>query len=145
MLFLQYYAHMKWNDVALFISVVLIATAVNSLSAEPNWAGQYTNKNFLNGEAVFDMSIAQSGNVIQVAFDAAYNDGHGAAPDGVGQGRIDGRNAVEFKWNDSFHNSGTGTITRAGNGIVVSMKTRRVGDSRCLVFYGKNIRLKRVK
>jgi hypothetical protein len=140
-----YFARMRWNDVALFISIVLSATASNSPSAEPNWTGEYADKNFLNGQAVFEMSITQSGNTIQIAFDAAYNDAHGAAPDAEGQAKITGKNSLEFKWEDSFKNSGTGTITRAGDGITVSMKTTRVVDSRCLVFYDKNMRLRRVK
>jgi hypothetical protein len=136
---------MKWSDVALFISIILCASASNSLSAELNWAGEYADKNFLNSQAVFEISITHSGNTLEIAFDAAYADAHGAAPDGEGQGRITGKNTVEFKWEDSFKNSGTGTITRAGKDIVVSMNTTRVVDSRCLVFYGKNMRLKRVK
>ena len=69
---------------ALFICIVLSATASNTSSAEPNWVGEYADKKFLNGQAIFQMSIEQSGNAIQVSFDAAYNDGHGAAPDGQG-------------------------------------------------------------
>ncbi len=91
------------------------------------------------------MSIKQSGNAIQVAFDAAYVDAHGAAPDGEGQAKISGKNMLEFKWEDSFNNSGTGTIKRTADGIIVSMKTTQVVDSRCLAFYGQNMRLKRVK
>jgi hypothetical protein len=145
MVSLPYSARMKWSDVALLIPVVLIATEVNAFFAEQNWTGEYADKNSLNGQAVFEMSITQSGNTIQIAFDAAYADAHGAAPDGEGQGRITGKNTVEFKWEDSFKNSRTGTITRARKEIVVSMDTTRVVDSRCLVFYGKNMRLKQVK
>jgi len=46
---------------------------------------------------------------------------------------------------DSFQNSGTATIKRTANGTTISMKAMRVIDSRCLVFYGENMRLKRVK
>jgi hypothetical protein len=136
---------MSRSSVGLFISVVLIAAAFETLSAEPNWTGEYADKNFLNGQAVFEMSITQSGNAVQVSFDAAYADAHGAAPDGDGQAKITGKNKLAFNWEDSFHNLGTGTITRAGNGIVVSMKTTHVEEPRCLVFYGQNMRLKRVK
>lgn len=136
---------MKRNGVALWVSIVLGSTALNSLSAEPNWAGEYADQNFLNGQAVFELSIQQSGNAIQVSFDAAYADAHGAAPDGEGQGKISGKNKLSFNWEDSFHNSGTGTITRAGEGIIVSMKTTHVVEPRCLPFYGQNMRLKRVK
>jgi hypothetical protein len=132
---------MKRSCSACFVSIVLIATA---LSVEQNWAGEYVDKNFLNGKAVFQMSIEQSGNTIQVSFDAVYSDGHGAAPEGQGPAKIKGKNTLEFKWEDSFMNSGTGTITRAGEDVIVSMKTTRVVDSRCLAFYGQNMRLKRI-
>jgi hypothetical protein len=76
------------------------------------------------------MSIEQSGNAVQISFDAAYNDAHGAAPDGQGPAKIAGNGTLQFKWEDSFKNSGTGRITRAGEDIVVSMKATRVVDSR---------------
>ena len=136
---------MKWSSVAFLISIILCGTAFNSFSAEPNWTGEYADKNFLNGQAAFELSIQQSGNAVQVSFDAAYADAHGAALDGDGQAKITGKNKLEFKWEDSFNNSGTGTITHTGDGIVVSMKTTHVAEPRCLVFYGQNMRLKRVK
>jgi hypothetical protein len=135
---------MKWNRIAALVTLFVSAIASNAFSAGPNWVGQYADKNFLNGQAVFEMSIMQSGNAIQITFDAAYTDAHGAAPDGDGQAKITSKNALRFKWEDSFNNSGTGTIRRAGRDILVSMKTTRVVDSRCLVFYGENMRLKRV-
>jgi len=136
---------MKRSPVGFFILILLGATASNAPSAEPNWAGEYADKNFLRGQAAFQMSIEQSGNSIQVSFDAAYVDAHGAAPDGGGPTKITGKNALQFNWEDSFNNAGTGTIKQTGDGIIVSMKTTRVADSRCLVFYGENLRLKRVK
>ncbi|HEY2143716.1 MAG TPA: hypothetical protein VGH06_05135 [Candidatus Udaeobacter sp.] len=136
---------MRWNGVGFFISIILSVTASNLSSAEGNWAGEYANNNFLNGQAAFQMSIEQSGNAIQVSFNAAYTDAHGAAPDGEGQAKIAGKDTLKFKWEDSFQNSGTGTIKRTANGLTVSMKTTRIVDSRCLAFYGENMRLKRVK
>ncbi len=129
---------MRRGTLTLLFSIVLSA-ASNGFSAEPNWAGEYADNNFLNGQAAFQLSLEQSGNAIHVSFDAGYSDAHGAAPDGEGSAKITGKNT------DSFNNSGTGTIIRAGDGINVSMKTTRVVDSRCLVFYGQNMRLKRVK
>jgi hypothetical protein len=114
-------------------------------SAELNWAGKYANENFLNGEAGLQLMIEQSGDAIQVSFDAAYKDGHGAAPDGGGEAKITGNSILEFKWEDSFSNSGTGTIKQTADGVIVSMKPTRVVEPRCVVFYGQNMRLKRVK
>ena len=125
---------MRWNGVALF---VLVATAYPTFSAEPSWAGEYADKKFLNGQAVFQLSIEESGNAMQVSFDAAYNDAHGAAPDGQGPAKIAGNGTLEFKWEDSFKNSGSGRISRAGEDIIVSMETTRVVDSRCLAFTGR--------
>lgn len=128
--------------VPLFIFVVL----ASAFAAEaPNWAGEYADKKFLNGQAVFQLSINQSGTAIQVSFDAVYDDGHGAAPEAEGSGKVTNKGTVEFKFEDSFKNAGTGTITRAGDAVIVSLTTMRVADSRCLPFYGQNMRLKRVK
>ena len=136
---------MKWGRIALLVSMIVAAIASTMFSAEPTWAGEYADKKFLNGQAVFQMSIQQSGNTIQVAFDAAHIDAHGAAPEGDGQAKITSANTLEFKWEDSFKNSGTGTIKRTPDGVILSMKPTRVTDPRCLVFYGQNMRLKRVK
>jgi hypothetical protein len=131
------------SGAALFIWIILGATAFSSDSTELSWTGEYADKNFLNGQAVFELSVSQSGNTIKIAFDAAYGDGHGAAPDGEGQAKITGKNTLQFNWEDSFENSGTGTIKRAGKDVIVSMKTMHVVDSRSLTFYGENMRLKR--
>jgi hypothetical protein len=136
---------MRRSGVGFLILIIFSATASNIPSAERQWAGRYADNNLLNGQAVFQMSIEQSGDAIQVSFDAAYVDAHGAAPDGQGQAKIAGKNTLHFNWEDSFSNSGTGTITLSGNGIKVSMKITRVADPRCLGFYGDNMRLKRVK
>jgi hypothetical protein len=136
---------MRLSGVALFIAIILGATGSNTASAEPNWAGEYSNTNFLNGQAAFQMSIEQTGKTMKVSFDAAYSDVHGAAPDGQGPAKVTGKKTLQFNWEDSFKNSGTGTITRAGEDIIVSMKTTRVVDSRCLLFYEQKMRLKRVK
>ena len=56
--------------------------------ASVNWAGQYADKKFLGGRAVFQLTIEQSGSATQVSFDAAWADGHGADRTGVvGEGQ----------------------------------------------------------
>ena len=128
------------------MALAALLIAYNGFSAEPSsWVGKYRNENFLDGQAGFQLMIEQSGNAIQISFDAAYKDAHGAAPDGGGEAKATSENKLEFKWEDSFSNSGTGTIKRAGETIIVSMKTTRIVDERCLAFYGDNIRLTRGK
>jgi hypothetical protein len=141
----RYSGRMGRSGVALLVSIVLGATASHTFSEEPNWAGEYADKNFLNGQAVFQMSLEQSGKNVSVWFSAGYNDGHACGPDATGTGKVTAKGVVEFTFQDSASNSGTGTIMRASDGITVSMKTTRVVDSRCVVFYRQNIRLKRVR
>ena len=113
-------------------------------AADPGkFDGEFVDKNYLNGQAVFEFSVQQSGNVLNIAFDTAYSDGHGATPDATGVGKISGNSAL-FDWKDSFGNTGTGVITLADNGIVVSMRPIHVADPRCLVFYRENIKLSRI-
>jgi hypothetical protein len=125
--------------------ILFLAAASFAVQAadSPGWAGEYTDKNFLGGRAVFQLSIEQSGNKMQVSFDAAWSDGHGAAPEAEGPASVSG-NTLTFKFEDTFQNSGTGTITRAGNDILVSINPTHVVEPRSLAFYGKNMRLKRV-
>jgi hypothetical protein len=131
----------KRNLIVAAITLALLITRANA----QNFAGEYADKNFLKGQGVFQMSLEQTGNTVSVFFSAARNDGSGAAPEADGSGKVTPKGVVEFKWEDSFKNAGTGTIARAGEDVSVSLRTTRVADSRCLQFYGQNIRLKRVK
>jgi hypothetical protein len=132
----------KQSCVAVILTSLLIAT---SLSAEQNFAGEYADRKFLNGRAVFQMSLEQSGNTVAVWFSAGYNDGHGCSPEASGTGKVNSKGAVEFTFHDSSNNAGSGTITRIGDELAVSLKLTRVADRRCLELYGQNIRLKRAK
>lgn len=126
-----------------FLLVFVLATHPGFAGEAGTWAGQYRDEKFLGGRAVFQLTIEQSGSKMQVAFDAAWADGHGAAPEAEGPATVSG-NTLTFKFKDSFNNSGTGTITRTGNDILVTLNPTHVADPRCLAFYGKNMRLKRV-
>jgi len=123
----------------------VLLTIAPVIAAQPtNFAGEFANRSFLNGQATFQMSLEQTGNAVSVWFSAGYNDGHSIQPVADGTGRAGPKGTVEFTFKDSSHNAGTGTITRAGDDIIVSLKTTRVADSRCLELYRENMRLKRV-
>ena len=125
--------------------ILLVALATVSIAAgPPNFAGEYADRNFLNGQATFQMSLEQSGNTVSIWFSAGYNDGHSIQPVADGSGKITGKGTVEFTFKDSSNNAGTGTIARAGDDIIVSLKTTRVADSRCVELYRQNMRLKKV-
>lgn len=128
-----------------FCSFALIAfvTVRSTITAAPAFDGEYADKKFLNGQGVFEFSIHQTGGALDIAFDAAYSDGHGAAPDATGAGNING-NTAQFTWKDSQGNTGTGTIAPSDDGIIVSMKAVHVADPRCVAFYRENMKLKRI-
>lgn len=134
---------MKTWSLPVLVSAILVFQSSSFAAEAGSWAGEYSDKKFLNGRAVFQLSIEQSGGAMKVAFDAAWNDGHGAAPEAEGPAKVSGK-TLTFKFEDSFQNTGTGTITRAGDDIVVSLNPTQVKDPRCVAFYGKNMRLKRV-
>ncbi|HEX4629938.1 MAG TPA: hypothetical protein VH188_03155 [Chthoniobacterales bacterium] len=124
--------------ILLLVGLILTTQAADS----SRWAGQYRDDKFLGDRAVFQLSIEQSGSAMQVSFDAAWDDAHGAAPEAQGPAKISG-NTLTFTFEDSFGNSGTGTVKRAGNDILITINPTHVADARCLPFYGKNMRLKR--
>jgi len=126
--------------------ILLVALSLFSIAAAAaDFAGEYADKKFLNGQGVFQLSLEQNGNSASIFFSAGYNDGHGAAPEADGTGKITSKGTVEFTFEDGFKNAGTGTIRRSGDGVILSIKTTRVADPRCLVFYKENIRLSKLK
>jgi hypothetical protein len=115
-----------------------------SAADAPGFAGEYADKKFLNGQAVFQMSLEQNGNTVAVWFTAVYNDGRGCAPEAEGKGNVTSKGTLEFTFKDGEGNSGNGTITRSGTDMTLSIKPTHVADPRCVVFYKQNIRLKHV-
>ena len=131
------------NRSLVFTALVLALASI--AAGPPNFAGEYADKNFLNGQGVFELSLEQNGSNVTIFFSAGYNDGHGAAPEADGTGKVTSKGTIEFTFEDSFKNAGTGTISHSGDGVTLSLKTSRVVDPRCLVFYKQNMRLPRVK
>lgn len=120
---------------------VLATSPLLSAAEASNFTGEYADKKFLNGQAVFQLSLEQKGTTVDIFFAAGYNDGHGTAPEANCAGKVTAKGTVEFKFVDSDGNAGTGTIARAGNDVVVSIKATTVRDKRGLVFYRDGIRL----
>ena len=132
-----------------FLCLLLAATTLNLVPViaraadASTWTGEYTDKKFMNGQAVFQLSLTQEGSqTVKIGFDAVYNDGRDCAPEAEGTGKIVGKRMLKFTFHDNEHNSGTGTITRAGDDVIVSLKTTRIVNPKCVVFYRDNIRLK---
>src|SRR5438552_1149316 len=131
----------RWLCKSAVIGLAMVGTILGAGPAK--FDGEFVDKKFLNGQGVFEFSVHLNGSALEIGFDAAYSDGHGATPDATGAGKVNG-NAAQFTWKDSFGNTGTGTISLAGDDIVVSMKAVHVADSRCLAFYRENMKLKRI-
>ena len=67
---------------AIVLPLLAIAVVTPALAADSaNFTGEYADKKFLNGQAVFQLSLEQKGSDVSVFFSAVYSDGHGAAPE----------------------------------------------------------------
>jgi hypothetical protein len=124
----------------LFAMIALATIRIVMAAGPAKFDGEFVDKKFLNGQGVFEFSIHQIGSALEIAFDAAYSDGHGATPDATGAGKVNG-NAAQFAWKDSFGNTGTGTINLAGDDIVDYMTRVHVTDPRGLAYYRDNRKL----
>ena len=137
---------MKSSPLISSMIVAILATAITAYAADsPNFAGEYADKKFMSGQAVLQLSLEQSGKKVAIFFSGVRNDGQGAAPEFNTGGTISSKGIVEFKFEDDLKNSGSGTISRAGDDVLISIKATRVADPRAVRFYGQNMRLKRVK
>jgi hypothetical protein len=125
-------------------ALLLLAGSV-SFAAESNWAGEYSDKKFLNGSATFQLTIEQQGGKIQVSFDAVNNNGQGCAPEAQGMATTSGKDKLTFSFRDNQGNAGTGTITRAGEDLVLALKATKIAKQDCTKFYRDNIRVKKAK
>jgi hypothetical protein len=77
------------STVIAWLAAPFLLLVVSTLAAEaPGFSGEYADKKFLNGQAVFQMSLEQSGSTVSVWFSAVYNDGHGAAPEATRTGKV---------------------------------------------------------
>jgi len=108
------------------------------------WAGVYANAKIIKGQASFQLGIKPDGNLVRIVFNAAYHDGHGVSPEAQGSAKAASKDTLAFKFTDSFKNSGSGTIKRAGNDIIVDFLFASAADKRCLEFYGRNMYLRRI-
>src|SRR6185295_13016067 len=132
---------LRFAVVSAFVGSSFLGLAADS----PNFAGEYADKKFMKGQGVLQLSLEQTGNKVSIFFSGVRNDGQGAAPEINATGNVTSKGVVEFKFQDDLKNSGNGSITKAGEDVVLSIKPTRVADSRAMPFYGQNMRLKRVK
>ncbi len=125
------------------IKAVLLLATVLCLGLPPliqgekatgsSWTGNYTDQKYCNGQAVFELNVLQKGAQITVDFDAAYNDGHGCAPEGSGPAKVVDKNTLKFTFTDSANNAGVGTIKRVGDGVS-SQSSRLAWQTRAVLF-----------
>jgi hypothetical protein len=101
-------------------------------------AGDFTGHYELtkDGPRVFALDVTQKGKEADVGFSAANENGAGAAPDGGGKGRINGKGELEFAFTDSFENTGTAVLRRDGKLFRLSMEMGKVADPGAVVHYG---------
>ncbi|MEI9897899.1 MAG: hypothetical protein WDN28_29595 [Chthoniobacter sp.] len=125
------------------LTLALLAITLTTRAADPvadSLTGHYELAKRSNAPLSFD--VLQKGKSATTSFSAAHSDGSGAAPDGDGEGSLNAKGELEFKWTDTFGNAGTGSFRREGKLYHLSLKTTKVVDPRATVFYGE-IALKR--
>ena len=123
--------------------IAVLALTVAGRAADPttdSLTGHYELAKKSNAPLSFD--VLQKGKSATTSFSAGHADGSGAAPDGDGEGTLNAKGELEFKWTDTFDNAGTGTLRHDGKLYHLSLKTTKVADPRATVFYGE-ITLKR--
>src|SRR3954454_465979 len=94
---------------------MIVACSLLFAAESANFAGEYADKKFMNGQAVLQLSLEQTGNKVSIFFSGVRHDGQGAAPEFDSTGTVTGKGTVEFKFQDGMKNSGTGTIARTGD------------------------------
>lgn len=101
-------------------------------------AGCYTSPISGQSDDKFaEVRITESGGRYTLEFSFGYLDGHGAAPDGNGTGKLDAHGVLSFQFEDSFSNRGRGTFRTDHNGHWLLIQIDQVEEPRCLAFYGK--------
>ena len=127
------------------VSFLLLTFCTGAVAADKSaidFSGHYELAK--SSKAAFALEVEQKGKTATISFSAAHQDGSGAAPDGDGKGRLNPRGELEFKFSDSFENTGSATLRRDGKSFRLSMEMTKVVEPRAVVFYG-DLLLKRVR
>jgi hypothetical protein len=115
--------------------VLLLGLAMPTTAAPAaNFTGHYELAK--STAKAFALDVTQKDGKAEVSFSAGNEDGSGAAPDGDGAGRLNAQGELTFTFTDSFGNTGSAVLRRAGTGYRLSMKMDKVEEPRALVHYG---------
>ncbi len=101
---------------------------------KPDFTGRYERTG--DAKTVFILHVRQTGDSAELEFSAGNADGSGAAPDGNGSGTMSEKGELDFTFEDSFGNKGTGTLKKTAAGVQVTMKPEKVTEPRAVKFYG---------
>jgi hypothetical protein len=129
-----------WRIMGIAASVFLLSSAVLVASSRSDLVGEFGSDTGSDRDSVvLSVSVtSQSNGKLSLSFMASHPDGHGAAPDGGGEGHVDSKGILHFNYEDSFSNKGDGTFRRTGKGYLLSIHISDVQEPRCLPFYGEH-------
>jgi len=130
---------MKLSIFLTLLAITLTARAVDP--AVDSFTGHFELAK--RTKAAFTLDVLQKGKTADTSFSAGNADGSVVAPDGDGDGAVNAKGELEFKWTDTFDNAGTATLRREGKLFHLSMKVSKAADPRALSFYGE-VTLKRI-
>jgi len=102
--------------------------------ARADYSGRYERAG--EGKSVFILHVRQVADKAVLDFSASHIDGSGAAPDGHATASLDEKGCLVGTFEDSLGNKGTVSMTKARNGVSLTLKPETVAEPRAVKFYG---------
>jgi hypothetical protein len=112
----------------------MFSTPAHASDVPVNYAGHYEVADKHPGR-IFRLNLSQNGSRVHATFFAADRDA-GAKPTGEGDGRVDDRGVLQFKFKDSLANEGTATLEPFNDSYRFELRITKFIDPGPLHFYG---------
>jgi hypothetical protein len=113
----------------------MLPTLAHASDVRVNYTGHYEVVD-KHPERIFTLYLNQSGSRVHVTFSAADLNDAGARPTGEGDGRVNDRGILKFKFKDNFANEGVATLEPAKNYYRFEMRITKLINPGPLHFYG---------
>jgi hypothetical protein len=119
----------------LVLLACVLPTFTHASDAKNNYTGHYEAADKHPGR-VFRLDLTQKGSRVHATFFACDLNNGGPKPAGEGDGRVNDRGILQFKFKDNLANEGTATFEHAGNAYRFELRVTKFVDPGVLHFYG---------
>jgi hypothetical protein len=119
----------------LLLASALPIFAHASDSQKINYTGHYEAADKSPGR-VFKLTLMQKGTRVHAIFFAADLNTGGPKPTGEGDGRVDDKGVLQFKFKDNLADEGTAMLEPAGRTYRFELRVTKFTDPGALHFYG---------